>query len=75
MKLKSLETLTRAQSAQEALDIERERYRSRPGLKEPDGLEKQEPTPDAVTVLLNEDRRCKAKHHRGRKGLQAVATK
>ena len=67
MKVKSLETLTPAQSAQEALDIERERYRSRPGLKEPDGLEKQEPTPDAVTVLRNEDRRRKVNYYRSRK--------
>jgi hypothetical protein len=73
--VKRRETLTPAQSAQEALDIERERFRSSSCLKESDRLEKQEPTPDAVTVLLNEDRRCKANHHRGRKGLQPVATK
>ena len=73
--MKRRETLTSVQSAQEAIDIERERFRSSSCLKESDRLEKQEPTADAVTVLLNEERRCKAKHHRGRKGLQPVATK
>ena len=66
VKVKSRETLTSTQSAQEALDIERERFHSSASLKEPDALEKQEPTPDAVTVLLNEDRRCKANYTTGR---------
>jgi hypothetical protein len=65
----SPEILIPAQSAQEALDIERERYRSSPCLKAPDGLEKQRPTSDAVTVLRNEDRRRKLNHHRSGKGL------
>jgi hypothetical protein len=69
VKVKSRETLTPAQSAQEALDIERERFRSSASLKESDGLEKQEPTPDAVAVLLNEDRRCKANYYRSRRAL------
>ena len=43
----------------EALNIERERYRSSPCLKEPDALEKQRPTSDAVTVLRSEERRRK----------------
>jgi hypothetical protein len=60
--------LTPAQSAQEALDTQRKRYRSSACLKEP-GLEKQEPTPDAVTVLRNEDKRRKVKCYRTRKGL------
>ncbi len=67
--MKNLETLTPAQSAQEALDIERERYRSNPCLKEPDGLGRQGPTSDAVTVLHNEHRRRKVNHYRHRKGL------
>jgi len=75
MKAESREPLTPAQSAQEALDIERERFRSSGCLKEPDSLEKRAPTPDAVAVLLSEARRCKANHHRGRKGLRPVATK
>ena len=72
MKVTSGETLTPARSAQEALDIERECYRSSPCLRRPDDLEKQGPTPDAATVLRNEDRRRKANYYRGRKGLWAA---
>ena len=73
-KVKSLETLTPAQSAQEALEIERERYRSSPCLKGPGGLDKQGPTLDAVTVLRNEDRRRKVNLSR-QKGLVAKTSR
>ena len=66
--MKSLETLTPAQSEQEAFDIERGRYRSSACLKGPDSLETQGPTLDAVTVLGNEDRRRKVNYYRSRKG-------
>ena len=68
--MKSLETLTPAQSAQQALEIERERYRSSPCLKGPGGLDKRGPTSDAVTVLRNEDGRRKVNLSR-QKGLVA----
>ena len=48
--------LTSSQSTQEGLDIERERCRSLCCMKQPDGLEKRGPTPDAITVLRSEDR-------------------
>jgi hypothetical protein len=67
--MKSREILTPSQSTQEALDTERYRYRSLCCLKEPDSLEKQGPTSDAVAVLRSEDRRRKVNYHRGRKGL------
>jgi hypothetical protein len=67
MKAKSQETLTPAQSAQQALDIERERYSSSACWKEPDGLESQGPTPDAVSVLRNAERRHKANYYRSRR--------
>lgn len=69
MTAKSREILTSAESAQEALDIERERYRSSPCLKDySDALEKQGPTSDAVTALHSEDRRRKV-NYRSRKSL------
>ena len=64
--MKSRETLTPAQNAQEALDLERERDRPSACFKEPDGLETQEPTPEAVTVLRNEAKRRKANYYRSR---------
>ena len=69
MIVKSRETLTLEQSAQEALDTERERYRSRSSLKEPDGLEKKRPTSDAVIVLRNEKERRKVNNYRSRKDI------
>jgi hypothetical protein len=66
---KSRETLTLEQSAQEALDTERERYRSRSCLKEPDGLERKQPTSDAAIVLRNEKERRKVNNYRSRKGM------
>jgi hypothetical protein len=65
----SRETLTLEQSAQEALDSEREHYRSRSPLKEPDGLEKKRPTSDAAIVLRNEKERRKVNNYRSRKGI------
>jgi hypothetical protein len=56
----SRESLTPVQNAQEALDLERERDRHNRCLKEADGLQKQNPTPEAVTVLHNEAGRRKA---------------
>lgn len=72
MIVKSRETLTLEQSAQEALNIERERYRSRSCLKEPDGLEKKRPTSDAVIVLRNEKERRKVNNYRSRKDIQTL---
>jgi hypothetical protein len=69
MIVKNRETVTLEQSAQEALDLERERYLSRPCLKGPDGLEKERPTSDAVTVLRNEERRRKVKHYRSTRDI------
>jgi hypothetical protein len=56
----SRETITSGQSAQEALDLERERARPDRSKKERDGLQEQKPTPEAVTVLHNEAGRRKA---------------
>ena len=56
----SRESLTPAQNAQEALDLERERDRPSPCLKEAGGLQQQNPTPEAITVLHNEAGRRKA---------------
>ena len=64
--MKSREILTPAQNAHEALDLERERDRPSPYMREPDGFEKQEPTPDALTVLRNEAERRKANYGRDR---------
>jgi hypothetical protein len=64
--VKSREILTPAQNAHEALDLERERDRPSPYMREPDGFEKQEPTPDALTVLRNEAERRKANYGRDR---------
>jgi hypothetical protein len=69
MTVKGRAILTPAQSTQQALDIERERYRSSPCLKDhSDTVEKQEPTSDAVTALHSEDRRYKV-NYRSRKSL------
>ena len=54
------ESLTPAQNAQEAFDLERERDRPNSCLKEASGLQKQNATPEAVTVLHNEAGRRKA---------------
>ena len=56
----SRESLTPAQNVQEALDLERERDRHNPCSKEAGGLQKQNPTPEAITVLHNEAGRHKA---------------
>ncbi|HEV3205761.1 MAG TPA: hypothetical protein VGZ28_02315 [Terriglobales bacterium] len=66
--MRSREILTPAQNAHEALDLERERDRPSPYMREPDGFEKQEPTPDALTVLRNEAERRKANYGRERNG-------
>jgi hypothetical protein len=66
--VRSREILTPAQNAHEALDLERERDRPSPYMREPDGFEKQEPTPDALTVLRNEAERRKANYGRERNG-------
>jgi hypothetical protein len=68
VKVKSREILTPAQNAYAALDLERERDRPSPYMREPDGFQKQEPTPDAVTVLRNEAERRKANYCRDRTG-------
>jgi hypothetical protein len=70
--VKSREVLTPAQNAHEALDLERERDRPSPYTKEPPGFEKQQPTPDAVTVLRNEAERRKANYCRDRNGTIAL---
>lgn len=66
--MRSREILTPAQNAHEALDLERERDRPSPYMREPDDFEKQEPTPDALTVLRNEAERRKANYGRERNG-------
>jgi hypothetical protein len=66
--MKSREILTPAQNAHDALDLERERDRPSPYMREAGGFEKQEPTPEALTVLRNEARRRKANYCRDRNG-------